>query len=137
MKANELRIGNKVKANGRLAGSEVTVDKIGSNGTLIEDDMRVILFKETYVGEFSKHIEGILLTEEWLLKLGWVWNEACDSYEKYGDARMNLSKPNINGYITMFNYVLKAKIADRIFYVHQLQNLFFVLCGEELEIQNI
>lgn len=80
---------------------------------------------------------GIKLTEEWLVKLGWVWNEECNSYEKYpaGDARMNLQKRELNGSYTMFNYVIKAMIAEKIFYVHQLQNLYFALTGEELTIK--
>jgi len=76
----------------------------------------------------------IPLTEEWLLKFGWVWNEECNSFEKYpnGDARMHLTFKAVSGSYTMFNYVLKALIAERIFYVHQLQNLYQALTGEEL-----
>jgi len=81
----------------------------------------------------------IPLTEEWLLKFGWIWNEECKSYEKYpnGDARMHLQFRDISGSYTMFNYVLKALITERIYYVHQLQNLYFALTGEELTIKSI
>lgn len=80
--------------------------------------------------------EPIPLTEEWLKRFGWVWNEECKSFEKQpnGDARMNLEYRKINGSYTMFNYVLKALIAKRIWYVHQLQNLYFALTGKELTI---
>lgn len=76
-------------------------------------------------------LKGIPLTEEWLLKSGWIWNEECKSFE-FTDARMNLQYRDISSSYTMFNYVLKALIADRIYYVHQLQNLYFCLCGKEL-----
>ena len=80
--------------------------------------------------------EPIPLTEEWLLKFGWVWNEEMKAYEKYpnGDARMDLEKM-IGGSYRMFNYVLKALIAERIWHVHQLQNLYFALTNEELTIK--
>lgn len=87
--------------------------------------------------EPCSNITGIPLSESWLERMGWVWNEACKSYEKYpnGDARMNLQERPLNGSYTMFNYVLKAMIAERIYYVHQLQNLYFALTGQELEIK--
>ncbi len=77
----------------------------------------------------------IPLTPEILEKCGWVWNEECNSFEKYpnGDARMNLQK-KFNGGYTMFNYVIKALICENIWHLHQLQNLYFALTGTELEI---
>lgn len=118
MKATELRIGNYIK------------QPNGVNTVFcISDGEDVNTFPE-------EEIEPIPLTEEWLLKFGWVWNTECNSYEKYpnGDARMNLAYKSGNNSYTMFNYVLKAIIADRIWYVHQLQNLYFSLTGNELEL---
>jgi hypothetical protein len=88
--------------------------------------------------EYEEDFEPITLTEEWLVKFGWVWNKETNSYEKYpnGDARMHLEYRPLNGSYKMFNYVLKALICERIWYVHQLQNLFFALAGEELLITN-
>jgi len=82
------------------------------------------------------HFEPIPLTPEILDSAGWVWNEECKSYEKYpnGDVRMNLQFRESNGSYTMFNYVLKAMIFDKIYYLHQLQNLYWCLTGKELEI---
>lgn len=89
------------------------------------------------IDEGDRSYKSIPLTEEWLLRFGWIWNEDCKSYEKYpnGDARMHLAYRDINGSYTMFNYVLKATIAEQISYVHQLQNLYFALTGEELTIK--
>lgn len=116
MNASELRIGNKlIRPNGNIA----TV-----TWGVIKD---IELGDNTY--------KPIPLTEEWLVKFGWIWNQECNSYEKYpnGDARMNLAFKEISVSYTMFNYVIKALIAEGIYYVHQLQNLYFSLTGEELE----
>lgn len=82
-------------------------------------------------------VSGIPLTPEWLERFGWIWNEECGSYEKFpnGDVRLNLSFREVSQSYTMFNHVLKATIAERIWYVHQLQNLYFALTGEELTIK--
>jgi len=138
MKATELRIGNLIQLNKKwfeknpgLSKTEkiISIDSIGFDYLLPEN------YKIN--GYNIGNLEPIPLTEEWLLKFGWLWNEETKSYEKYpnGDARMHLAKRPVNGSYTMFNYVLKAQIAERIWYVHQLQNLFFALTGEELEIK--
>jgi hypothetical protein len=57
----ELMIGNKVIASGLHEGRELTVEQIGSKGTL-SDEFRVILFKEHIVGEFLRDVEPIPLT---------------------------------------------------------------------------
>ena len=92
-------------------------------------------------GEFPiDKIKPIPLTEEWLLRFGfekdeyakdfrlgkyWVENRYFDSYEKsmflFGCYQFNKI------YITSNVNVLK--------YVHELQNLYFALTGEELTIQ--
>lgn len=81
----------------------------------------------------TKDICGISLTDELLVRFGWVWNEECDSYEKPSQISMNMQL-RFGGW-TMFNYVTKALIAKRIFYVHQLQNLCFAMTGNELDLQ--
>lgn len=120
MDGRELRIGNYIYKEGKTHH----VDGIDLGLARREADYNIKIFKP------------IPLSEEWLVKFGWVWNDECDSYEKYpnGDSRMNLSFKESSGY-TMFNYVLKAVIAKRIYYVHQLQNLHFALTGSELTIK--
>lgn len=131
VKPNELRLGNYINI---IVGDQrnfttLVVSSIGSN-----------IFAQTPNGKnisgLYNDFAGIPLNEEWLLKFGWIWNEECASYEKYpnGDARMNLYFSKVNGSYTMANDVIKALIASRIFYVHQLQNLYFALTGEELTI---
>ena len=112
IKANEIRIGNFVKLQG--------VDK----------PFKVFVIDTTESSTFTK-AEPIPLTEEWLIKFGWLWNEECNSYE-CKDIRMNLAYKDVNCGYEMFNYVTKSLITKRIFYVNQLQNLYFALTGEEL-----
>lgn len=112
----ELRIGNYFQWKD-IASMGVGVDVI-TNGQMIQD--------------YQGFKDPIPLTSEWLEKFGWIWNEECNSFEKYGDTRMNLQYHDVNSSYSMFNYVLKAKIADKLQYVHQLQNLYFALTGKEL-----
>ena len=120
MKAFELRIGNLVMCN--LLTN--TVDMLTSKGVGFDNMLTP-----------EEQVEPIPLTEEWLLKFGWVWNKETKTYEKFpnGDARMHIVN-NVFGGFDMFNYVLKATIKKRMNHVHQLQNLYFALTGEELKI---
>lgn len=107
MKANELRIGNIVNRQ----GTEIRVD--GSDIKWFEDG--------SYLG-----IEPIPLTEEWFVRFG--FNKANEYYKKQCN-----------------DFVLGIRIEDffmpyishtKLIHVHQLQNLYFALTGEELEIKN-
>ena len=110
MKATELRIGNLVNENGEVI-------KIRQE-TLCDFANGYVVF------------EPILLTEEWLLKFGFykpshTWCGDIFHLTEWDEHPLNwcvaLDK---NGAIL----VLKLK------YVHQLQNLYFALTGEELEL---
>lgn len=128
--ARDLRIGNLVLICGKIT-TVTGVDEYGVNPDFCQGNMRYGYDFET---PYDDTLEGISFTEEWLVKFGWVWNEECKSYEKYpnGDARMNLQYRPVNSIYTMFNHVNKALIAERIFYVHSLQNLHFALTNKEL-----
>ena len=128
MKAEELRIGNYVLY------EQNSIEFIIK--TISDDGFDVYNMTESTWIEYDQ-FAGIPVTEEWLLKLGWVWNEDTETFEKYpnGDVRMHLQYEPVSRSYTMFNYVLNAKIADRIWHVHQLQNLYFALTGSELTIK--
>lgn len=117
IKASELRLNNWIK------------NKYGDIG-----QADLVWLRLVSEGEYFEPIE---LTDDILTKCGWVWNEECNSYEKYpdGDVRLNISKPSeLSGKRTVFNHVLRAKIAD-VTYLHQLQNLYFALTNTELVIK--
>jgi hypothetical protein len=108
MEANELRIGNYVYT-GNLVVKSYSADGLYNLTRNIEDD--------------NSKITPIPLTEEWLLNFG-------------------LSKNNgypykfLNGFIKIRNgfYFYKYYHLDiELKYVHQLQNLYFALTGEELK----
>lgn len=88
---------------------------------------------EDYYGQFYEFIKPIPLTEEWLLNFGFKKHSEFNFFEKE-------IKPNKNFIV---DYSMQSKdyflcdtdIDTSIKCVHQLQNLYFALTGEELEIK--
>jgi hypothetical protein len=119
MKANELRIGNYVQdAGGRI-------QKISSS-LLVAIIEKVITFSEP-----------IPLTEEWMLKFG--FEKTQKSYN--GKIAAIIDFQLWQGYDT--DYWNFSTVDDRgdnnevnvnLYFVHQLQNLYFALTGKELTV---
>jgi hypothetical protein len=113
MKANELRIGNYICNEDYIVIVE-SIDKDGCIVNLISDNVQAFTN--------NKGIEPIPLTEEWLLKFGFVNNELS-------------AQPNVYVFHNGSIYVrgMSGAVHPRdIQYVHQLQNLYFALTNEEL-----
>lgn len=130
MKANNLRIGNWLE----FEDKTMTVSSIH-----IDDTIR---FKVPYGGsigcfKLSAHIKPIPLTEEWLLRFGFE-NYETDKSRVY---RLNgfMATYVFNGRFKGKRYLKYHNITFEDFghiqHVHQLQNLYFSLTGEELEIK--
>ena len=105
MKANELRIGN----------------------WFIEYEE-----PQQFDGDFYhlSDIKPIPLTREWLLKFGFTQINNRFTLENF---RFHIEKPcNYHGFLFCENHIV---ITDKIKHVHQLQNLYFALTGEELTIK--
>jgi hypothetical protein len=121
MDAKELRIGNYVLFNDN---TEVKINDIGNawhTHLPIKDDGFNWVSPKTRV----KKYRPIPLTEEWLRKFGF------ESYYKNGSEYQNKNMYLVkNGDIWQ-----NLKIGVNLKYVHQLQNLYFALTGEELEIK--
>ena len=118
MKVSELRIGNLVDLGNRIAKiSEIyhkacTVLDIEETQDTIEDYER---------------IKPIPLTEWWLLKFGFEKNENNQFILMDGDVDILFNK-DLNGWTCDdINFSINQTL-----YVHQLQNLYFALTGEEL-----
>lgn len=82
--------------------------------------------------EYSHLFEGIPLTEDWLLKFGFdkIGFDGDDGYIKDGIfLRQN------DGFGVVVHDDTFPDID--IYYVHQLQNFFHVINGQELELQDI
>jgi hypothetical protein len=108
--------------------------------TINTTDNRVVVINKIYDSFFCWHpwtnngfhvsIRGIILKEEWMLKLGFV--RTFHGWFKNGvvlelDKNLNIRFEYHNGDI------FTSKI---ITFVHQLQNLYFALTGEELELKH-
>ena len=121
MKANELRIGNYVKTKfSKQRGKPIQINAIKSN-------LKGVYYGEDMPGELEvwadiKWLKPIPLTEEWLLKFGFV-KDKLTNYDWYkGDFEICLP--------SYFKY--KESHIHNIKHVHQLQNLYHALTGKEL-----
>ena len=120
IKANELRIGNYYKHPTSINDFDVMED---------------IDFISVMVNQFKP----IPLTEEWLLRLGFTRH-----HEDYGNDIVMLKscvhQPREGMTYKIYPDELGSaempKNAKRIKYVHQLQNLYFALTGEELTLKD-
>ncbi len=110
MKPNELRIGNFV-----MDGEEVTeVDMIWSSDSIYE-------------------LTPIPLTIELLKKAGFKYYEAGIMWLKYKSNPRFLTARTTNGQL---KYISRSSFKTRnIKHLHELQNYFFILTGEELNIE--
>lgn len=116
IKSSELRIGNYV---------EFILKETSTLKTVCLFDLENI----------SKNMTGnykpIPLTEEWLLKLEFdieeEWYVSVLGYD-FGEIKIY---PSPNGF-----FFIEGVIEQHIGYVHSLQNLYFALTGQELEINS-
>lgn len=115
MKANELRIGNWI--------------------TLVKDDIyenkdyqleAYDIYKASEFDDITQCLLPIPITEEWLLKFGYT-------FKSYGYGDGEWKQWSFNGY--SLNSFTCNKTGVDLKYVHQLQNLYFALTGEELKIK--
>ena len=115
MKANELRIGNWIQTN--ISKEPVKVLGV-KKGEILDSG----------VWDYTTRYEPIPLTEEWLLKFGfekirgvyWFVRGAYFEYE---------------GFDTWTLYQDEQDYLTDLKHVHQLQNLYFALTGDELTIK--
>jgi len=129
MKANELRIGNLVTDRGGKTLRVNYFDRYKVNQVMYIGDNEVHPLTEEFC--FCKPIP---LTEEWLLKFG---------FEKDLNTKSNYFKRINEDYLTIYKEGLwsigipyeNGGTDMKINHVHQLQNLYFALTGEELEIK--
>lgn len=120
IEANELRLNNWVYS--LEVGSNVQI-------TLLSNDNWLGLSSVTWDQPSFEEIEPIPLTEEILLKCGFIEFGQGFIHDKmrYSD----VFKIREDGYIV---YVSNNVYITKVMYLHQLQNLYWCLCGKELEI---
>lgn len=131
IKSSELRIGNwiidyEAEPNKTIYWQVETIEYL--NTTL------GIKFRNGSSWTCEEFIEPIKLTEEWLLKFGFELNSDegdCKFYEKGKHGIRWVDGDEFYFYLIM-NYRDEYWILKEIYDVHQLQNLYFSLTGEEL-----
>jgi len=122
MNANEFRIGN------------------------ITDKGTVVTFYESgiHVGygkcfKFSE-VNGIELTPEWLIKLGFEKSSYINSEFSLHEKEcfcLTFNENNSGGIsISAGDYAEDGSLLSHIKYVHQIQNLYFALTNKELKLQS-
>jgi len=109
MKAEGIRIGNLLSKNGNVIKVKGISRHCGDYAINTEDSW-----------VYLKNCEPIKLTEKWLLKFGFI-KDSVHLYYSLGQ------------FIIRHDFVLcDIDIRVEIKHVHQLQNLYFALRGEEL-----
>jgi len=117
IKANELRIGNLVH---NALNAVVKVEAIGYN----------IINPGAEFSPEMKYLKGIPLTPEILEKAGFTYRYLSPKQHYFENGMVS-----INTYKTKDSFYYESQLCDvSIDYVHQLQNLYYALCGSELTI---
>ena len=125
MKATELRIGNLIYKGAIYGNEPVRAYELNEYSRFK---------KGAPVADYYKVWDSIPLTEEWLKKFGFIWNEELKSYEKIGFHWL-AKKVELNGSWKFWNNIHQCMLNDTFYWhVHSLQNLYFALTGEELKL---
>lgn len=122
MKANELRIGNYV-----IDNRDDSIHKV-TGGTI-----------HSYEFSNTSILKPIPLTEEWLLKFGFKYSpcgiSGADMWQGLGFWQLPNTEITLRGDKNCkYQLRIHGFINSNYVFVHQLQNLYFALTGEELEI---
>ena len=132
MKANELRIGNLVKIDCPDFENKIqSIPNIHEKGVLINGNPYSLL-----------ELQPIPLTEEWLLRFGFRKKASFSDHTIHIDMTNILCLDNDNNeseFSAVSIYDVDEGVwiyLESIQYVHQLQNLYFVLSREELKLKD-
>lgn len=131
--AKELRIGNCVSHSDYTSGvfTVFSIEQMSKGGYVVDT-------KGGKNGAWAnpiENIEPIQITEEWLLKLGFEYEDQTGWYNYGSDDCYILCLP-LDGYTEVcLGFRNDETQLPDIKTVHQLQNLYFALTGEELTIK--
>ena len=145
MKASELRIGNFV--NSIAEGLRSGYGKVKS----IEEDGAVIMFRSGHIKRIpSDYLEPIAVTEEILSRYGFNMydyefetddSDAMVYYQKLKEGtdkcffEVGLMPCGEHEFIFKSHYADAELVIAKFSHLHQLQNLYFTLTGQELTIE--
>lgn len=132
MKVNEFRIGNLI-SDGFFIYKILEISKGIVKGFSTQNGE--FFYPDTLYSLNEENLEGIPLTEEWLLKFGFNNINSKEYGIKCGSCWMSLSNPKDMGeWQDCYCWIFDRFKFIELKYVHQLQNLYFALTKEELEI---
>jgi hypothetical protein len=129
MKANELRIGNYVNVpNSKQCPFRIDAFEHCSEKFIkVAQEVKLNGFEVHPLTWYGGDLEPIPLTEEWLVKFGFETNDV--RYWQISSFRLHINRYG--------EWIFKVETFEQeIKYVHQLQNLYFALIGEELTIKS-
>lgn len=142
MEIKELRIGNWVNyyvgtQTGRIIGMRISEISCTSDIAVSIEPPNVTGYTKTDFSDLSP----VELTNEWLIKLGfekWKDRLTIEAWAK-GHPSQRFDIDFLNGEIIMnsrYQEHSDSMVMEHIKHVHQLQNLYFALTGEELKNKN-
>lgn len=134
--ANELRCGNLVMTNNSKYRSEdvgkiACITQIDSDRYFEEIKGNVSLYliddkyKDTY-GQWLIYIEPIPITEQWILNFGFTESET--------DLRKGNIIVRFRDNESLIITIIDSVVLPKCQYIHELQNLYFALHRQELEL---
>jgi hypothetical protein len=123
MNTNELRIGN-------LCQDKISGALLKVTGTHENDISFYVIDRNLFPLQPGWQAEPIPLTEEWLLRFGFEKNDNNQFILMEGSVDILFNK-DLNGW-TCDGINFSINMTE---HVHQLQNLYFVLTGEELKLK--
>ena len=124
----ELRIGNLVSYDGRVFEIDTIAKEFPTLNT-IEFGIGVVDWM---------NINPIPLTEEWLIKFGFEKDDVFDEFFTYlpiHDLCMDKLSFRVDEGFICYESIKYRTLLKHIQYVHSLQNLYFALTNQELEIK--
>jgi hypothetical protein len=126
----ELRIGN-IVASPKHGLAIATIAGIATND--------IVMLEEVSTYDFFSDVQPIPLTPDWLDKLGIRYKEGLGySYPFAENFNLYLTKGVFRDcQCTIMQYSEGEELLKHIKYVHQFQNLYFALTGEELTIRSL
>jgi len=96
-----------------------------------ETDVIFQLNAKAYEFEYDE-FEYIPLTEEWLMRFGFEYFKDNDSFQYDNELGFTIWGRLSEGF---YLHVQDVDCGQSIHFVHQLQNLYFALTGEELQLK--
>lgn len=138
MKPSELRIGNWIKTESHDYNHDLHTSQI-EIGSIESIHLYDVFFRSQENDDLIKYdynqIEPIPLTSEWLERFGF---EKDDSRRTESHPYTDYEKSGVRIDLPYFEFHFNnCDSGIDIEYVHQLQNLYFALTGQELELKEL